>query len=49
MQLPRKMKSNMSDYSNKYKSPGGTQGAFSDKVAPDIDGFHWWINVMFKL
>ena len=27
----------MSDYGNKYMP--GTQWAFSDKVAPDIDGF----------
>ena len=31
------MKNNMSDYSSKYIP--GTQGEFSDKVAPDIDSF----------
>ena len=31
------MKNNMSDYSYKYIP--GIQGAFSDKVAPNIDGF----------
>ena len=37
LQFPRKIKNSMSDYNYKYIT--GTQGAFPDKVAPDIDGF----------
>ena len=39
LQLPRKMKSiPVSDYSYKY-IPGTHQREFSDKIAPDIDGY----------
>ena len=39
LQLPRKMKSILvSDYSYKY-IPGTDQREFSDKIAPDIDGY----------
>ena len=37
LQFPRTIKNSTSDYS--YKHIPGTQGAFSDKVAPEIDGF----------
>ena len=39
LQLRTKMKNNMSDKSYSQVYIPGTQGAFSDKVTPEIDGF----------